>query len=108
MPSETDLFIQLAGEIRTVTDRLNIGDCLEDDLPTAADLARRLNYRLETVKKKLRILKEEGLIQPVSLTPKRYRFNYWALKSLDEGHILYSLFCEPESPYFIEYHHHHK
>ncbi|MCE3235652.1 MAG: hypothetical protein K0Q50_1832 [Vampirovibrio sp.] len=105
MPSETELFSQLAGEIRIATDNLNAGECLEDDLPTASDLARRLNYRLETVKKKLRILKEEGLIQPVTVTPKRYRFNYWALKSLDEEHVLYSLFCEPESPYFIENNH---
>ena len=75
---------------------------MEEDLPTAADLARKLNYRLEAVKKKLRLLKEEGLIQPVSMTPKRYRFNRWALKSLDEGHLFHELFCEPESPYYLE------
>lgn len=106
MPNDTELFSQLAAEIRTATDRLSAGDCLEDDLPTAADLARRLNYRLETVKKKLRLLKEEGLVQSVSVTPKRYRFNYWALKSLDESHILFTLFCEPDSPYYIENNHH--
>jgi len=105
MPSETELFTSLAGEILAATERMNAGDALEDDLPTAADLARKLGYRLETVKKKLRVLKEEGLIQPVSMTPKRYRFNFWALKSLDEAHVLHSLFCEPDSPHYIEFHH---
>ncbi len=101
MPTETELLGHLAQEILHATERLNTGDCLEDDLPTAADIARKCNYRLEAVKKKLRILKEEGLIQVVGMTPKRYRFNYWALKSLDPSSPLHELLCEPESPYFI-------
>jgi hypothetical protein len=106
MPSENELFSQLARAILEATERFCSGDCLEDEMPTASELARRYNYRLETVKKKLRVLKEQGLIQPISMTPKRYRFNQWALKSLDEDHPFHALFCEPESPYYIEYHHH--
>jgi transcription initiation factor IIE alpha subunit len=104
MPTDEELFSRLSSLILEATERYNAGECLEDDLPTAADMARKLNYRLETVKKKLRILKEQGLIQSVSVTPRRYRFNYWALKSLDPAHLLYALFCEPESPYFISHH----
>lgn len=100
-PSEEELYTRLVGEILKATEQVSAGDCLEDDLPTAAALARTLNYRLETVKKKLRVLKEQGLIHPISMTPKRYRFNRWALKSLDDSHILHSLFCEPESPYYL-------
>ena len=87
----TELLSQLAREIQVATERLDAGEALEDDLPTAADLARKLNYRLEAVKKKLRVLKEEGFIQPTSMTPKRYRFNHWALKSLEEDHPFYEI-----------------
>ncbi len=105
MPSEQELFGQLAKAILEATERLHAGDCLEDEMPTAADLARQYNYRLETVKKKLRVLKEQGLIQPISMTPKRYRFNQWSLKTLEEDSPLYALVCESDSPYYIEYHH---
>ena len=88
---------RLAQEIMYSTDRLSQDDGgVEDDLPTAADLARKLNYRLEVVKKKLRLLKEAELIQAVSHTPKRYRFNAWALKSMDEDHPYYHLLSPTE------------
>jgi hypothetical protein len=106
MPSDNELFSKLAKAILDATERFCNGACLEEEMPTAADLARQYNYRLDTVKKKLRVLKEHGLIQPISMTPKRYRFNQWSLKSLDEDHPFYELFCEPESPYYIDYHHH--
>lgn len=102
MPSENELFIQLTGKILAASDCLHSGECLEEALPTAADLARQLNFRLENVKKKLKVLKEQGLIQPISVTPKRYRFNRWALKSVNEASPLYALFCEPDSPYYID------
>lgn len=103
MPSEEEVFTGLAGQILEATERLVAGDIMEDDLPTAADLARRFNWRLETVKKKLRVLKEQGLIQPISVTPKRYRFNRWALREMDESSPLFVLFCEPDSPHYIEF-----
>lgn len=106
-PSDTELFSKLAGEILSASERFQAGELMEEGLPTAADLARLLNYRLETVKKKLRVLKENHLIHPISMTPKRYRFNRWALNDLQEGELLYTLFCEPESEYFIAPDHHH-
>lgn len=91
MPTDQELFPRLLGAIREATERFCAGDCLEDELPTAADLARRFNYRLETVKKKLRVLKEQELIQAVTHTPKRYRFNAWVFNSMDEDHPLYAI-----------------
>jgi predicted ArsR family transcriptional regulator len=91
-----EMLSQLAREILAATERLGEGGCLEDDLPTAADLARQLNYRVDAVKKKLRLLKEAGLIQPTSMTPKRYRFNQWALKSMDADHPFYDLIPEEQ------------
>jgi hypothetical protein len=105
MPDENELFGRLAVAIFEATERFCLGDCLEEEMPTAADLARQYHYRLETVKKKLRVLKEQALIQPISMTPKRYRFNQWALRSLDADHPFHALFCEPESPFYIEHHH---
>lgn len=105
-PSDSEIFPKLAGEILSGTERYQSGDLQEEDLPTAADLARLLNYRLDTVKKKLRVLKDHHLIQPISMTPKRYRFNRWALTELAEDSPLYELFCEPDSPYYIEPNHH--
>ncbi len=107
-PSDTEIFTRLAGEILAGTERYQSGELLEDDLPTAADLARLFNYRLETVKKKLRVLKDHALIQPISMTPKRYRFNRWALNDLEAGSLLFELFCEPDSDYYIEPDHHHR
>jgi hypothetical protein len=72
-----------------------------DQLPTAADLARKHGFRLEAVKKKLKHLKSEQLIQPIGMTPKRYRFNHWEFALLQDDHPLYPIFCEPSSDYFI-------
>lgn len=106
-PSETEIFTRVVGEILSASERFQTGELLEEGLPTAADLARLFNYRLETVKKKLRVLKDHHLIHPISMTPKRYRFNRWALNDLPEDELLYELFCDPESEYFIEPDHHH-
>lgn len=91
----------LVREIVWATEQLNTGACLEEDLPTAAELARKLKLRLDTVKKKLRVLKEHGLIHAVSLSPKRYRFDHWALRTLEPDTVLYALFCEPDSPHCL-------
>lgn len=103
MPTEEELFTALIREIAGATERLEAEVCVEDDLPTAAELARRMNYRLENVKKKLRVLKEHGLIHSVSVSPKRYRFDRWALRTLDSDTVLYTLFCEPESAHYIQH-----
>jgi len=59
-------------------------EILEEELPTAASLARELDLRLEEIKKRLQTLKDEDLIQTVGVTPKRYRTNVWRLKTLEK------------------------
>lgn len=95
------MFIALVWEIAQATDRLSGETCAETDLPTSAELARKFNFRLEAVKKKLRVLKAQGLIQAISMSPKRYRFERWALHHLDEESVLYRLFCTPDSPHYL-------
>jgi hypothetical protein len=96
--SHEELLAALVGEITAATDRFGAGECLEEDLPTAPILAHRVNERLETVKKKLRLLKAHDVIQVVGMTPKRYRLNRWAAKSLDTDHPLHFLFEEAVEP----------
>lgn len=91
-----EMLSQLAHEILAATHRLSDDDGLEDELPTAADLARKLDYRLDAVKKKLKMLKDADLIQSTGMTPKRYRFNTWALKSLDEDNPLHQMMLSSE------------
>lgn len=78
-------------EIIQATEAWSDGSLLEDELPTAAGLARKLNLRLDNVKKKLRLLKDEGLIRAISVSPKRYRFDRYTFKHLDEDSPLYEL-----------------
>jgi DNA-binding transcriptional regulator YhcF (GntR family) len=58
----------------------------EDDWPTAMMLSKQLKLKPETVKKKLRLLQQWGLIQPISVSPKRYRFDHyiWNHLSLED------------------------
>ena len=100
--NEAELIGRLAIEIHAATEILVAGEGDEDGLPTAADLARKFKLRLENVKKKLRVLKDAHLIQPVTHNPKRYRLNAWALRELKEGDPFYELFRDPDSPYYLE------
>jgi|SRR6478609_1507238 len=59
-------------------------EILEEELPTAASLAREMDLRLEEIKKRLQTLKDEDLIQTLGVTPKRYRTNAWRLKSIEK------------------------
>src|SRR5688500_2054710 len=91
MGRDEEAISRLALEIFRATQAFSAGECLEEELPTAAELARKLNYRLEYVKKRLKPLKEADLIQAISHQPKRYRFNNQALRSLNEDDSLYAL-----------------
>lgn len=72
-----------------------------DVLPSASELAKSQRMDLDAVKKRLQRLKNEGFIQPVSFSPKRYRFIPWQLTQLTPEDELFSVFCEEDSPYFI-------
>lgn len=72
-----------------------------DHLPTAHDLAQQFGMKLDKFKKKLKQLKEYDVIQPVSASPKRYRFDVYQLRrSHGDNPILESL-RNPESPFYI-------
>lgn len=101
MEKDMELTCRIAGEILRATDEWSSGDKLEECLPTAAELARQFDVKLEKLKKKLRILRQENLIQSVSASPKRYRFDRYALREMAEEHPLYEALLGADSPYRI-------
>lgn len=100
MDRHEEILHLLTTEILQASEALTQGDLLEDELPSASDLARKLNLKLEMVKKKLRILKGEGLIHPISFSPKRYRIDRYGVNHLSPEHPLYAvIFAETTSDY---------
>ena len=66
----------------------------EMGLPTSRDLSKLTGLNVETVKKRLRLLIANNIIQAVSFSPKHYRYNAYALRELSEDHELYDLLLE--------------
>lgn len=97
--SHEDLLKSLLEHIREETERVQTEELPEDELPTSAGMARKLDERQENVKKKLKLLKEQDLIHVLGVTPKHYRFNPWGLKALerDEQNDLHFLLASPET-----------
>lgn len=82
---------RIISEIFKATEEVILGDREKETLPSAAELARHLGYRLETVKKKIRFLRDTGWVQSVGVSPKRYRFDIYRLSTLSEDDAIYSL-----------------
>lgn len=96
-----ELLHLVARFVLEATESFQAGDLSQDDLPSAADVARALGLDTDVVKKKLKILKEDELVQAISVTPKRYRFNFYAFNALEEDSELYDLFLNSDSPYCL-------
>lgn len=72
---------------------------LADQAPTAPELARETGLKLDVVKKKLKQLLANSLVEAISYTPKRYRLNSYyiahhpeepaCLPFTDEGSLYY-------------------
>ena len=76
---------------------------MEDErLPTANDIARALKYDVERVKKRLKLLIRDNLIQTLGYAPKRYRFDLYNLSALPESSPLYEALADPASPWHLE------
>ncbi len=96
MDDEQALLGRIAYEIMKTTDQVIAEDLSEDELLSAPELAKRLGMKLDKLKRKLKLLQKEDLIQPIRLSPKRYRFNHFTFERLSETHV----FAELET--FIE------
>lgn len=65
--------------------------CQNDKGITAVELSRELNIDIDTVKKKLNILKEANVIRSYGISPKYWRFNDYEFQRMDEDDPTYRL-----------------
>lgn len=60
---------------------------------TAVELAKLTDIPAETVKKKLSILKETGIVQARGINPKYWKFDEYNFQRMDEDDEVYKLLC---------------
>ncbi len=64
-----------------------------DDGITAVELSKRVNIPVETVKKKLNILKEKDIVIVKGINPKYWTFNQYNFQRLPEDDETFLLLC---------------
>src|SRR5574344_1153967 len=60
---------------------------------TAVELAKLVNISVDTVKKKLQILKEKELVHVKGISPKYWLFDEYKFQRLSEDDEVYKLLC---------------
>ena len=77
--------------------------CSSDKGITAVELAKRVGLSLETVKKKLSILKDAGLAHVIGINPKYWKFDEYNFQRIDEDDDVYRLLCNFDDVDFDKY-----
>ena len=77
--------------------------CSSDKGITAVELAKRVGLSLETVKKKLSILKDAGLARVIGINPKYWKFDEYNFQRSDEDDDVYRLLCNFDDVDFDKY-----
>mgnify|MGYP002859976471 CR=1 FL=1 len=67
--------------------------CSADDGITAVELSKRVNLPVETVKKKLNILKEKDIVRVKGINPKYWSFDQYNFQRMPEDDDLFLLLC---------------
>ncbi len=70
---------------------------------TSVELAKLVDLPLETVKKKLNILKDHGVVRVRGINPKYWRFDEYNFQRLDDSHELFQLLCSFDDVDFDKY-----
>lgn len=70
---------------------------------SAVELSKILEMPLETVKKKLRILYEKGIIRVRGINPKLWKFDEFNFQRMDEDDDVYQLLCSFDDVDFDKY-----
>ncbi len=60
---------------------------------SAVELAKLLKIPVETVKKKLNILKEKGIVRTKGINPKYWLFDDYNFQRIDENDEIFKLLC---------------
>ena len=67
--------------------------CSSEDGITAVELAKLVNISVETVKKKLNILKSKDIVKVKGINPKYWKFNEYNFQRMDEDDEIFRLLC---------------
>lgn len=73
---------------------------------TAVELARRINLKIDIVKKKLNILQEKGIVRATGVSPKYWLFDDYGFQRVEEDDPVYMLLCnfdDVDFCHFFEY-----
>ena len=77
--------------------------CNSDDGITAVELAKLVNIPVDTVKKKLNILKEKDIVKVKGINPKYWKFNEYNFQRMDEDDEIFRLLCSFDDVDFDKY-----
>ena len=77
--------------------------CSAKDGITAVELSKRVNLPLETVKKKLNILKEKNVVIVKGINPKYWSFDQYNFQRMPEDDDLFLLLCSFDDVDFEKY-----
>lgn len=77
--------------------------CSSTDGITAVELAKLVQLPVETVKKKLSILKEKELVKVKGINPKYWKFNEYNFQRMDEDDETFLLLCSFDDVDFDKY-----
>ncbi|MBQ8458967.1 winged helix-turn-helix transcriptional regulator [bacterium] len=77
--------------------------CSSDDGITAVELAKLVNISVETVKKKLNILKDKDIVTVKGINPKYWKFNEYNFQRMDEDDEIFRLLCSFDDVDFDKY-----
>lgn len=77
--------------------------CNNDDGITAVELSRHLEMPIDTVKKKLKILFEKGIVQVKGINPKIWKFNDYNFQRMPEDDEVYGLLSNFDDVDFDKY-----
>ena len=70
---------------------------------TAVELAKMVDLPVETVKKKLAILKDAGVVTVKGINPKYWKFDNYNFQRMDENDEIFMLLCSFDDVDFDKY-----
>lgn len=74
-----------------------------DNWVTAVELAKMVELPVDTVKKKLNILKDRDIVRVKGINPKYWKFDDYNFQRMDEDDEVYKLLCSFDDVDFDKY-----
>lgn len=77
--------------------------CSSEKGITAVELAKLVDLPLEAVKRKLIILRDEGIVRVIGINPKYWKFDNYNFQRMDEDNEIFKLLCSFDDVDFDRY-----